>query len=163
MSKTVIAVFDSISQARKAVQALSETGIGSGRIRVHTGEEFVARAHEPGTEGARQAVARFLADIGARGENRETAAPLFADDAVVVLEAADDRADESAAVLDRYGAIDVDERREGTATSAIERTPPHRETLERYDDVDERSIVAGGPLARAPEATSRRARVYGGH
>jgi hypothetical protein len=185
MSKTVIALFDSMGRAQRAVQALERTGFVSERLQVQTGEELVARArtmdHQP--EGARSGIERFFEDIGlaaeaATGDERGGPA-LSPDDAVVVLQTRDDRADQAAEILDRHGAVNVEERKRRTETrgekapseldTTFGGTPPHRHEVEKYDDIDERALATGSGIGtdnagRAGQHAPRHARIYaGGH
>lgn len=148
MSKTVIAVFDSIEQARAAAQALRASGFDAGCLRVQTGEQLLARG-----AAADAPLARFLAETAA---GAASARMLGARDSVIVLEGADERAEEAAAILDAHGAIDLEARRRASGT---EGTPPLRERVERYDDIDERALVASPAPGRG---TEHRARIYAG-
>ncbi|BAU47409.1 hypothetical protein SVA_0830 [Sulfurifustis variabilis] len=176
MSKTVIALFDSMGRAQSAVQALERTGFVNERIRVQTGEELVARAQAGGApEEARGGVERFLQDIGlAAGGAGETASArpaLSADDAVILLQTSDDRAERAAEVLDRHGAVDVDERRsrEPKSASGVDAVvgsepPPRLDDIDQYEDIDERTLVSGSGAGAEPVRgrPPRHARIYPG-
>lgn len=159
MSKTVIAMFDSVGQANDAVQALERTGFVSERIEVQSGEELIARARmeDDTASGTRSGVRRFLEDLGLAPED-EQAGRLSAEHTVILLQASDDRAEEAAAILDRHGAADVNERK-----AQPREAPPHLDEIGRYDDIDERSLASA---ARPPQETGagprRRARIYAG-
>lgn len=166
MSKTVIALFDSVGQANDAVQALERTGFVSERIQVQTGEELIARARgtDDAPAGAQSGIQRFVEDLGLAPEGqRGTAAPLSAEDTVILLQASDDRAEEAAAILDRHGAVDVNERTAYRGERVVDpiATPPHLDEIGKYDDIDERSLAsAGRPPQQAGARPRRRARVY---
>lgn len=157
MSKTVIAMFDSVGQANDAVQALERTGFVSERIEVQSGEELMARvrAQDDTPSGAPSGVRRFLEDLGLAPQDGQ-AGRLSAEHAVILLQASDDRAEEAAAILDRHGAADVNER-----TAPPREAPPHLDEIGRYDDIDERSLVSTSASRHQTGAGARRrARIY---
>lgn len=175
MAKTVIALFDNIGRATDAVDALRAAGFADARIEVLGGEEFLRRSELPAAEHDRErlgpAIKKFFDEIGlttpAPPPTKGEYYPIERDDAVVLLEAGDERAEAAAAVLDRHGAVNIEERKKksGTSThraSGLEpdtsgRTPPSLRETEPYADIDERALARG----RAGEGRQPRgARVY---
>lgn len=164
MSKTVIALFDHMGQAQDAADALRTSGFADDRIEVLIGREFLRRGELPPPAHERRmwdGVKRFFDEIGmttppppAEGAYQ----PVEPDDGVVLLETGDERAETAASVLDRAGAVSIEER----SRRRGQRMPPHRATglepqtsgrtppelkpeLNREPgDVDERSLAGAG-------------------
>lgn len=131
MSKTVIALFEDAGRAQSAVEALRANGFVDERIELQSGEEFLKYGEVPPLErekpeGLYRGVKAFLDEIGLTSPAAPRPGeyhPIQPEDAVVLVETADDRADTAAAVLDREGAINVEERIERSAI------PPTRRRL----------------------------------
>lgn len=176
MSKTVIALFDSATRAQRAVQALIADGFVNERIQVQSGEEFLRQGNAPPVAkphgGLYSGIKNFFEEIGvapASGPRSGEYQPVSPDDAVILLETSDDRADAAAEVLDREGAVDVEERLEKRASEArpegvasgLEpqtsgKTPGYLEDNEPRPTNPPESIEE-----RQRKTTSRRARIYG--
>lgn len=175
MAKTVIALFDNTGRASDALNALRAAGFGDKQVEMLSAEEFLRRSELPAPEHERErlgpAIKQFFDEIGlttpAPPPTKGEYYPIERDDAVILLEAGDDRADAAADVLDRHGAINIEERKKksGTSThraSGLEpdtsgRIPPNLREAEPYGDVDERTLASG----RAGEdRRPRGARVY---
>lgn len=174
MSKTVIALFENAGRAQKAIDALKASGFTEEPIRLQTGEEFIREGQmppvaKPQHRGLYDGIKSFLDEIGLTNPEGPRAGEyrtIARDDAVIVLETSDDRADRAAQVLDRAGAVDVEERKGKTAkpdiphvASGLEakvggKTPP--EDSADYSDIDERSLAGD-----QPHTPRRAARVYG--
>lgn len=176
MSKTVIALFDNVGQARRAADALKAKGFSDERVEVQNGEEFIKRGHMPPTkeyEGLYRGIKAFFAEIGLASPDQPRQGerhPIARDSGVILLETSDDRAETAAAVLDDQGAVEVEERTEkkaesdeNCAASGLEpatsgKIPPSVRDLPERGDIDERSLAGDDPRARVQ---SRRTRVYG--
>ena len=177
MSKTVIALFEDSGRARRALEALQASGFVNERIQVQSGEEFVKRGQVPPLEHERGGlwigIERFFEEIGLKPPRRSEGSdyhPISRDDAVVLLETSDERADRAAEILNREGAVDVEERLERKAeprvrhvASGLEpktsgKTLPNLGQVKKYDAIDERA------LAEEPQDPTRPrhgARIYG--
>lgn len=181
MPKTVIALFDNIGQAEDAADALRAAGYLQDRVQVEAGEDFVRRGELPPPahqQNLWEGIRRFFDELGVSTPGAEADdddhRPIEPDDGIVMLETSDDRADAAAALLDRAGALSIDERKRwredgvprhramGLEPETSGRTPPDLddEGINREPgDVDERSLAGGGsPRPARP----RRARIYGG-
>lgn len=176
MSKTVIALFDSVGQARKAADALKASGFTNERIEVQNGEEFIERGALPPAkehEGLYRGIKAFFAEIGLTAPDQPQEGEhhvISPANGVILLQTSDERADQAAAVLDREGAVEVEERgaREAESdgdcvASGLEpatsgKTPPGLGDVPEHGDIDERSLAGSG---RDPRIQSRRTRVYG--
>ena len=178
MAKTVIALFDDMGRARNAAQALKARGFTQ-EPQVQTGEEFVQRGRVPPMaherEGFWGGIKNFFDEIGLTTPEQPPSAgeyhPIAPKDGVVLLETSDERAEEAADILDREGAVNVEERmkpkkkadpKAPNVASGLEpdtsgRTPPHLTEVEKYGDIDERALAAGKTGGRRK---SRCARVY---
>lgn len=174
MSKTVIALFDSAGHAQRAVEALKADGFANERIQVQSGEEFIRHGHLPPVAkphgGLYSGIKNFFEEIGLTspsGPRPGEYHPVSPDDAVILMETSDDRAEEAATLLDREGAVDVEERMEQRArdinplASGLEsktsgKIPPEDRARSASDTLE--------TLAeRQHKTTSRRARIYGPH
>lgn len=174
MTKTVIALFDNLGQAQDAVDALRAEGFAPERIQLQTGHDFLERTRLPPPEHERErvwpAIKRFLDELGLttpappeEGAYR----PIERDDAIVLLEAADDRAEVAADLLERRGAASIEQRaaaasRSPRRASGLEpatsgRTPPSLREVPPDGDIDERALATGRPRDRG---SRRAARVY---
>lgn len=174
MPKTVIALFDNIGQAEDAVNALRASGFADESIQVQTGDEFLERSQLPPPAHERDrvwpSIKTFFEEIGlgmpAPPQREGKYYPIERDDAVILLEVSDDRADTAADVLDGQGAVNIDERRRQAGTSlhrasGLEsetsgRTPPHLAEVEPHGDIDERALATGKP----GEGRKHHARIY---
>ncbi len=179
MSKTVIALFENAGQAQRALDVLKASGFTNEPIELQSGEEFLRRGNMPPVgkpseprQGLYRGIKSFFDEIGLtdpKGPLEGEYRTIGRDDAVIVLETADERADRAAEILDSQGAVDVEERIGNTAktdagktASGLEakvggRTPP--EDRADYGDIDERSLAGGG--TDTPDKPRRATRVYG--
>jgi rhodanese-related sulfurtransferase len=174
MSKTVIALFENAGRAQRAIEALKASGFVNERIQVQSGEEFVQRGnlppHEQPHQGLYRGIKSFFEEIGLRSPSQPQESelhPISRDDAVIVLETSDERADAAADILDNQGAVNVEERIErkaepdvphlagGLEAKTSGRIPPDMEKQHDRGDIDERSLAEGSTRTR------RGARVYG--
>ena len=170
MSKTVIALFDNIGRAQDAIDALLAKGFSGEEIYMHTGEEFARQAELPPPEhdrGLWQDVKRFLDEVGITNPAPPPEHGDFVierDDALVLLETSDDRADDAADTLDRQGAVDIEARKKagpvehrasGLEPQTSGRTPPDLREVPPQGDIDERAMASGGTAG-----ARRKARVY---
>lgn len=178
MSKTVIALFENAGRAQRAIEALKASGFVNERIQVQSGEEFVQHGnlppHQHPHEGLYRGIKSFFEEIGLRSPSKPEEGelhPISRDDAVIVLETSDDRADAAADILDNQGAVNVEERIErkagpqvphiagGLEAKTSGRIPPGMETP------GNRGAEAGEPdeheAAEGSARTRRGARVYG--
>jgi len=118
MSKTVIGVFETIADARRAREALEQSGLTYDRALVQTGAEFVDRMRVPAasTEGEdlRRGIGRFLEEIALKSPEEER--PIAPADGIVVAVTPNEGAERIAEFLDEHGALDIDTRR-GRATN----------------------------------------------
>lgn len=175
MSKTVIALYENAPQAREAAKVLRQRGLAIERLQVVKGGDLLAMSRVSPAEEQQDlwsGVKRFVAELGLGTPDivPETGyRPLHPDDTVVLVETAEDRANAAAAVLNEYGAIDVQTRRraDGADTdhvaSGLEakvggRIPPDLEGVDRYDDIDERALVNRN--RQPPQAPDGAARIY---
>lgn len=176
MSKTVIALFENAGQALKAVNALKASGFTDERIEVRSGEEFIRQGNmppvgKPEHKGLYSGIKSFFDEIGLTDPDGPLAGEyrtIGRNDAVIMFETSDERADQAAELLDREGAVDVEERKGKTAKPDADKiaggleakvggkTPPQDRA--DYGDIDERSL-AGTDADRTEKR--RRARVYG--
>ena len=178
MPKTVIALFDNIGQAQDAADALRAAGYMNDRLQVEDGEQFVRRgelpppAHE---QNLWDGIKRFFDEVGLTTPGAEDAddehRPIESDDGIVMLETSDERADAAADMLDRAGALSIEERKRwrddgvprhqamGLEPETAGRTPPDLDegVNQEPGDVDERSLAGGS----ARPARAHRARIYG--
>ncbi|HEX7043215.1 MAG TPA: hypothetical protein VF203_01240 [Burkholderiales bacterium] len=172
MTRTVIALFDNLGKADDAVHALLANGFERERIELQSAEEFVRRSELPPPEQEREtvwpAVKSFLDELGITTPTRPGGAdhPIERDDAIVMVKAADDRAEAAAELLDSKGALDIEQRNQdarlGRRATGFEpvtsgRTPPHMQEVPPMGDIDERSLASGRSGDRSPR---RGARVY---
>lgn len=170
MTKTVIALYENPNQAQEAVKVLRSRGLAIERVQITRGSDLVAISRMPPIEkdkrGLWASIKTFIAELGlgTPGDSPESDyRPLRPDDTVVLVETAPDRAAAAAAVLNEFGAVDVMTRRPADAdgnhlASGLEakvggRTPPN---AERYDDIDERTLVNRRSTQPPPGA----ARIY---
>lgn len=174
MTKTVIALYESAVQAQEAAKVLRSRGLAIERLQVTKGADLLAMSRVPPMEkeqrGLWAGVKTFVAELGLSTPDAPPEAdyrPLRPDDTVVLVETAEDRANAAAAVLNEYGAIDVQTRRRADGAdsdhlaSGLEakvggRIPPETEGMDRYQDIDERALVNRRPPPAAPGA----ARIY---
>lgn len=173
MSKTVIALFENAGRAQRAIEALKASGFIKERIQVQSGEEFVQRGnlppHQHPHEGLYRGIKSFFEEIGLRSPAQPAEGelhPISRDDAVIILETSDERADAAANILDDQGAVNVEERMEkkvrpdaahiagGLEAKTSGRIPPGMQKEHDRGDIDERSLVEGSRAQRG-------ARVYG--
>lgn len=173
MSKTVIALFENAGHAQRAVAALQASGFINERIQVQSGEEFMQRGNLPPEEHPHQGLYRgirsFFDEIGLtspRGPGAGERQPISRDDAVIVLETSDDRADAAAAVLDREGAVNVEERMEQEAAPEVPHYASGLEPKTSGRTPSDAAPAENDAGADAPERVkervqSRRTRVYG--
>lgn len=172
MAKTVIALFDNIGQAQDAVDSLRASGFAGEHIQMQTGEEFVKRSELPPPAHERKGlwldIKRFLDEIGVTRPApppERVPHPIERDDAVVLLETSDERADLAAKMLDEKGAVDIEARLKAGPVehraSSLEaktsgRIPPDLREVPPDADVDKRALASGTPS----RTRKRRARVY---
>lgn len=178
MSKTVIALFEDTGRARGAIDALKARGFDSERIQLQSGEEFVKWGHVPPMEqeraGAWSSIKSFFDEVGLTSPKQPPSEgeyhPIQRDDGVILLETNDERADEAAEILDRAGAINVEERLKqkarpddtpsvamGLEPNTSGRTPPGMHQVEEHQDIDERTLAGTG---RGTAARPRCTRIY---
>jgi uncharacterized protein (TIGR02271 family) len=105
MAKTVIGLFDDPRQAQQVVQALVDDGFRREDIRTLTRPEE-ASVGTLSAHGVPEAEARYYADGLRRGG------------ALVLVDAADERADRAAAIMERYPAMDREARTGAEAARA---------------------------------------------
>ena len=170
MTKTVIALYESAVQAQEAAKVLRSRGLAIERITVTKGSDLVTMSRMPPMEkekrGLWASVKTFVNELGLGTPDTLPEAdyrPLRPDDTVLQVETAADRAAAAATVLNEFGAIDVLTRRRADTdgdhlASGLEakvggRTPPD---VDRYDDIDERTLVNRRP----PQTPSGAARIY---
>lgn len=131
MTKTVIGLFDTRSDADSAVQDLLSNGFPRAQIRVMPSNEHgVESAHSstpapsaaPHEEGFMAHVRHFFAELGFTEEQSPAQASTAtvsntgyttksgAEGTMVAVAADDDRAERAADILDEHGAVDIDER-----------------------------------------------------
>lgn len=174
MPKTVIALYDNIGRATDAIDALRASGFADARVQLLSGEEFLRRNELPAPQheraGAWPNIKTFFDEIGlatpAPPPTEGEYYPIERDDAVILLETSDDRADAAADVLDGIGAVNIEERKNKSGTSlhrasGLEpstsgRTPPNLREVEPHGDIDERALASGAPGG----GKRRGARVY---
>jgi uncharacterized protein (TIGR02271 family) len=108
MAKTVIGLFDDPRQAQQIVQALVDDGFRREDIRTMTRQEE-ASVGTLSAHGVSEAEARYYAEGLHRGG------------AVVLVDAADDRADRAVAIMERYPAMNLEARTGAEATRERER------------------------------------------
>jgi hypothetical protein len=101
------------------------------------------------------------------GENYH---PIAADDAVILLETSDERADRAAEILDHEGAVDVEERLRrdtekkvphvaiGLEPKTSGKAPPHLAKTKKYEDIDEPALAGDNEDRTRPH---HGARIYG--
>lgn len=170
MTKTVIALYESATQAQEAAKVLRSRGLAIERLQVTKGSDLVAMSRMPPVEkekrGLWASVKTFVNELGLGTPETAPEAdyrPLRPDDTVVLVETAADRAAAAAVVLNEFGAVDVMTRRRadtdgdhlagGLEAKVGGRTPPD---VERYDDIDERTLVN----TRLPQPPPGAARIY---
>jgi hypothetical protein len=171
MAKTVIALFDNLGQAEDAADALRAAGYARDRIAVEVGEDLLRRGELPPPAHEQNlwaGIRRFFDELGltqpgaALDDDHRSIEP---DDGIVMLETSDERAEDAAELLDRAGALSIEERKRwredgvprhramGLEPETAGRTPPELEDVNSEPgDIDERSL-AGTPRPH-------RARIY---
>ena len=97
MAKTVIGLFDDVREAQQVVQALVDDGFRRQDIRTLTSQEGASVGALTG-HGVPEPEAQFYAEGLRRGG------------ALVLVDAADERADRAAAIMERYPAVDLEAR-----------------------------------------------------
>lgn len=141
MTKTVIGLFDTRSDADSAVQDLLSNGFARDQIRVmpSSSEGGVESAHSstpapsaaPHEEGFMAHVRHFFAELGFTQEqpaaqsstatvsNAGYSSKAGATGTMVAVAATDDRAERAADILDEHGAVDIDERMAQAQPTAV--------------------------------------------
>jgi uncharacterized protein (TIGR02271 family) len=98
MAKTVIGLFDDPRQAQQVVQALMNDSFRHEDIRTMTSQQEEASVGTLGAHGVPEAEAQYYTEGLRRGG------------AVVLVDAADERADRAVAIMERYPAVDLEGR-----------------------------------------------------
>ena len=116
MSRTVVGLFNSTSEAQHAIEQLLATGFQRTNLHLATpdtlrAEHLPATETEPPVEPLGTGFIRFFTDLFAGNENAEAQAhadATHADSAVITVNAAtEDEADRARQTLDAHGAVDV--------------------------------------------------------
>ena len=139
MAKTVIGLFDDRREAQQVVQALVEDGFRREDIHTVTSQEE-ASVGTLTARGVPETEAQYYAEGLRRGG------------ALIIVEAADDRADRAVAIMERYPAVDLEGRtaaapaleRERAGTHKVETGDVNIPVVEEELQVGTRQVRRGG-------------------
>lgn len=130
--KTVIGLFDTRDKAQHAMAHLQSLGIGREHMELKPGQELLSeRQRNSGEEHGGGMLSRLREFLGLDMEDDERhirydLSRVDPNDAVLVCDTSDDLADQAAEIMNRDGAVDIDQRWgshvSGTASSTM-RTP----------------------------------------
>lgn len=138
-NQTVIGVFDTQSQARSAKQALTKEGFTDASIDSSTYGEHGTR-HENYHDDDDNAIERFFENIFGDDDDdrRRTMSRDVASRGTVVTVHTEsmDQAKRAAAILDRFGAIDMDDRYQQYQSGNFDADANRNQLNERFGNVD---------------------------
>lgn len=146
MSRTVVGLFNSTSEAQHAIEQLLATGFQRTNLHLATpdtlrAEHLPATETEPPVEPLGTGFIRFFTDLFAGNENAEAQAhadATHADSAVITVNAAtEDEADRARQLLDQHGAVDVYKQAKPGAAGPADDVVDLEGGLRRVRDNDE--------------------------
>jgi len=124
MTHTVIGIFDSLPEAQTAIQQLANSGIAQQNIDISAQDAGAAgAATASGSEGSHDGISGFFSSLFGGSDEHRTYSHVARRSTVVTVHAQSAaEAQQAADLLDRYGAVDVNERAAqygytGTATT----------------------------------------------
>ena len=124
MTHTVIGIFDSLPEAQTAIQQLVSSGIAQQNIDISAQDAAAANATAAsGSEGQHDGIGGFFHSLFGGSDEHRTYAHVARRSTVVTVHARSQaEAQQAADLMDRYGAVDVNERAAqygytGTATT----------------------------------------------
>lgn len=139
-TKTLIGLFETKERADSAVQDLMHEGFSSSDIQMQGYDEFGKAGHverQPGESGFHA----FLREIGLVGPDRKEA--YQEGDYLVTVDADDAHVDHAADILNRHGAIDIDQRTAGYGKTGAA-APEKVESIEEELRLGKRQVSRGG-------------------
>ena len=138
-NQTVIGVFDTMSQARSAKRALSSEGFEDSTVDVSQYGEHGNR-HDSYHKDDDNAIERFFENLfgGDDDEDRRTMTRNVASRGTVVTvhTSSMEKAKRAAAILDRFGAIDMEDRHSAYQDDSFDMSVNRNNLNERFGDVD---------------------------
>ena len=105
MTKTVVAIYNSMNEAQNAADQLVNNGFSKGNIDVSAGKAYAADSHD-----GENSVSRFFRNLFGNDDKSERYARVAERGTIVTVHAdSEEEAERASRLLDDYGAIDVDE------------------------------------------------------
>lgn len=141
-TKTLIALFDNRSRADDAAQGLKAEGFSSSDIHTKAYAEYSGHVHEEQESPLRS----FLRDIGLI-ESKPERRVSRTDETVVMLDVDDAYVDDAAEILNRHGAMNLDERMAGYQPSG-ETTEARGAEQGKIEEVEEELQIGTRPVSR---------------
>lgn len=160
MKQTVFGIFDKQSDAQNAVKQLVDDGFSNGLIDVHnTGNTTGDRDSTSRSNDSGDSISSFFSNLfGNNKDEARTYSDAARQGTVVTVHATSrDEAERAARVLDKYGAIDANERAmknrqtsgRGTDTTASTDTNQSIPVIEEEMEVGKREVETGGVRVRS--------------
>lgn len=160
MKQTVFGIFDKQSDAQNAVKQLVDDGFSNGLIDVHnTGNTASDRDTTSGSNDSGDSISSFFSNLfGNNKDEARTYSDVARQGTVVTVHATSrDEAERAARVLDKFGAIDANERAmknrqtssRGTDTTTGTGTNQPIPVIEEEMQVGKREVETGGVRVRS--------------